>query len=812
MPRKNRGIAKQKFFEDLEAAEEENKINSKLEKLALKNKDLEFDHNHSDKPIKNTFSKFNTFSDEENHKEEDFEKNKVDENLVDLLKKLKNKNLVKHEEIKDLDQYTKKNKVDKYSNEVKKINRSKDRINIKNQEIEDLDQNSKKKVDKYSNEVEEIQKSKDKKAKNENFIKHDDNDLDQYNYSDEKELIEGQIDYQDECEDINLNVEKTKPLSNKEKKKLKKKMEFDKEVEAMDPQGIDQFSLTQLAMTDAKQLLMENSLDIKVEGFSISAKGKVLFDNATLIISHNRRYGLVGPNGMGKTTLLKHIASKGLAIPKHIDVLLCEQEVVADDTLAVDAVLNADKKRLALLKEEKELLSQLETSQNMASNDRLKMVYEELKSVGADSAESRAKRILSGLGFTIEMQKRATKHFSGGWRMRVSLARALFLEPTLLILDEPTNHLDLNAVIWLDNYLQNWKKTLLVVSHDQSFLDNICTDIVHLDYQKLNYYKGNFSSFKKMYAQKQKEYLKEYEKQERRLRELKKSGKSTKAAESDQKSMMSRKKHGPAKTGVTGPDNLADDAGKPTKLLTRPKEYSVKFRIPQPAPLKPPVLGAHNVTFGYLGQKPLFKDLEFGIDMTSRITIVGPNGVGKSTVLKLLLGKLTPQAGEIRKNHRLRIGYFDQHSGEQLTAQETPIEYLQRLFNLDYQSARKNLGMVGLVSHAHTAKNSELSGGQKARVALAQLALAKPDCLILDEPTNNLDLESIDALSEAINEFQGGVVIVSHDERLIRDTSCDLWIVEDNQVNKVLGDFDDYRKEILEALGEQLQHPQATTH
>lgn len=587
-------------------------------------------------------------------------------------------------------------------------------------------------------------------------------------------------------------------LSHKEKKKMKKMMEYQKLIDTLAKgkggEDGDQFTVSQAQKSAAQQLQMENAVDIKVDNFSISARGKDLFINASLHITAGRRYGLVGPNGHGKTTLLKHIANRSLNIPPTIDVLLCEQEVVADDTPAVDVVLKSDTKRVALMDEMKALEEEVGKG-NLKKQARLNEVYEELRIIGADSAEARARRILAGLGFTREMQDRPTKHFSGGWRMRVSLARALFMEPTLLLLDEPTNHLDLNAVIWLDNYLQGWKKTLLVVSHDQSFLDNVCTDIVHLDQMKLFYYRGNYSQFKKMYVQKRKELAKEYEKQEKRLKEMKASGKSTKAAEKAAKVALTRKQEKNQKKQTDSEDNG------PTELIKRPKEYLVKFCFPNPPPLNPPILGLHNVNFAYLGQPPLFKNLDFGIDMQSRIAIVGPNGVGKTTFLRLLTAEISPTRGEQRKNHRLRIGKFDQHSGEQLNLDESPVEYLQRLFNLNYQDARKQLGSYGLVSHAHTIKNKDLSGGQKARVALAELALRAPDVLILDEPTNNLDIESIDALADAINEYEGGVVIVTHDERLIRETNCQLWVIEDQNIDEIDGDFDDYRKELLESLG-----------
>lgn len=623
------------------------------------------------------------------------------------------------------------------------------------------------------------------------------------------------IDIIEEISELKITDEESKTttadkkLTHKEKKKLKKQQEYEKQMETITKKGgqghsdLDSnFTVSQSQKTAGQMAAMENAVDIKIENFSIAAKGKDLFVNASLLIASGRRYGLVGPNGHGKTTLLRHIQQRAFAIPPNIDILYCEQEVVADDLTAVDSVLKADVRRTELLEE----CRKLEEKGDLESQEQLTEVYAELKAIGADSAEPRARRILAGLGFNRNMQNRATKNFSGGWRMRVSLARALYLEPTLLLLDEPTNHLDLNAVIWLDNYLQGWKKTLLIVSHDQSFLDNVCTDIIHLDQQKLYYYKGNYSMFKKMHVQKKREMLKEYEKQEKRLRELKSHGSSRKQAEKKQKENLTRKQEkNKSKSDASRPEN-SDENG-PTELLQRPREYLVKFSFPDPPPLQPPILGLHNVTFAYSNQLPLFVNTDFGIDMNSRVAIVGPNGVGKSTFLKLLVSDLEPNQGDVRKNHRLHIGRFDQHSGEHLTAEETPSEYLMRLFDLQYEKARKQLGTFGLASHAHTIRMKDLSGGQKARVALAELCLNAPDVVILDEPTNNLDIESIDALAEAINEYNGGVIIVSHDERLIRDTNCTLYVIEDQTINEVDGDFDDYRKELLDSLGEVINNP-----
>jgi len=610
----------------------------------------------------------------------------------------------------------------------------------------------------------------------------------------------------EEAEEV---VEVKKSLSHKEKKELKKREKLDAEIARITKKGGEghseleaNFTVAQALKTGGALTQLETAVDIKIEKFSIAAKGKDLFRDASLMIAAGRRYGLVGPNGHGKTTLLRHIGSKSLQIPPNIDALICEQEVVADERSALETVLSSDEKRTSLLNECKDLEAQQEKGKDVT--ERLNDVYDELRAIGADKAEPKARRLLAGLGFSREMQERATNKFSGGWRMRVSLARALFIEPTLLMLDEPTNHLDLNAVIWLDNYLQNWKKTLLIVSHDQAFLDNVCTDIMHLDQCKLWYYKGNYSMFKKMVVQKTRERVKDYEKQERRMKELKNSGvMSKKKAEAKTKELLTRKQL----KGQTKLQQKNDDEQGLTELLEKPREYTVKFRFPETSTLQPPILGLYDASFNYPDQPPLFKNVEFGLDMDSRIAIVGPNGVGKSTFLGMLMGDLEATSGEMRKNARLNIGRFDQHSGEHLTAEESPTEYLMRLFNLPVEKARKQLGSFGLQSHAHTIPMKDLSGGQKSRVALAELTLSAPDVVILDEPTNNLDIESIDALAEAIGEYQGGVIIVSHDERLIRDTECQLWVIEEQTINEVDGGFDDYRKEVLDQLGEEVSNP-----
>ena len=552
--------------------------------------------------------------------------------------------------------------------------------------------------------------------------------------------------------------------------------------------------------------LEEGVVNIKVDAFSLSARGKELFVNAELHIVAGRKYGVLGPNGHGKTTLLRHIAERKFQFPASIDILLCEQEVSANELGAFEAVLSADVERTTLLAEEARLLAASEAGEadvpgQETNSEKLTKVYENLQAIGADAAPGKARKILNGLGFTNEMMERPTNQFSGGWRMRVSLARALFIEPTCLILDEPTNHLDLNAVIWLDDYLSKWKKTLLIVSHDQDFLDNVCTDMVHVEMRKLDYYRGNYSSFKKMQKQKRREYEKKYKKQQDDLKRLKSKGQSKKSAEAkvkkDPNSRMAKGKKKGASKGQQ--DDAVEDES--SDLLARYKEYVVNFDFVDPPKLSPPILGISEVSFKYSADADwLFQGLEFGIDMNSRIAIVGNNGVGKSTFLKLLTGENEPTLGRVERNHRLKIGVFNQHSAEILGDNESPAEYLQRVHDMSIEEGRRNLGRFGLEKHAHTIPMRDLSGGQKARVAFADLANKEPDILILDEPTNNLDLESIDALIDALQKFEGAVILVSHDARLICEAECTLYECADQAMTKFDGEFYDYRQMILDRL------------
>jgi len=494
----------------------------------------------------------------------------------------------------------------------------------------------------------------------------------------------------------------------------------------------------------------------------------------------------------------------------NFDLLHVEQEVDGSDESALNSVLSADVVRSSLLKEKEELENGAEDDDTeevaAAKRARLETVYSELRAIGAESAPARAAKILSGLQFTSEMQTQATQEFSGGWRMRIALARALFLQPSLLLLDEPTNHLDLHAVIWLEEYLRRWKKTLIVVSHDRDFLNSIVTRIVHIDQLKLNLYKGNYDSFMGTLADKRRAQQKAHKIQEQKLKEHKqmKSGNAKaggKGKKGANKQLTSQQRKQKEREIEKIKENLVEDVS----------TYSVSFEFPDPGhELDYPVIQVNDVLFRYPCRedetegKLIFHDLNLAIDMESRISLVGHNGVGKSTLLGLLFGSLRPTEGSISINQHLRIGYFTQHFADQLDMDVSPVQHLAKKFpDAPYQELRKALGKFGLPGKIHTRPIQTLSGGQKNRVVFAGIALQNPDILYLDEPTNHLDIESIEALADALKDFEGGVIVVSHDARLIDAICQDIWIVANQTVTTTFeGSIFDYRQSIIDTLTE----------
>ncbi|KAL6884515.1 hypothetical protein ACP4OV_010451 [Aristida adscensionis] len=564
---------------------------------------------------------------------------------------------------------------------------------------------------------------------------------------------------------------------------------------------------------DGEGAVDDNVKDIVLENFSVSARGKELLKGASLRISHGRRYGLVGPNGMGKSTLLKLLSWRQVPVPRNIDVLLVEQEIIGDERSALEAVVAADEELTALRAEQ----AKLEASEDADDDDRLAEIYEKLNLRDSDAARAHASKILAGLGFDQAMQARTTKSFSGGWRMRISLARALFMQPTLLLLDEPTNHLDLRAVLWLEEYLcSQWKKTLIVVSHDRDFLNTVCNEIIHLHDKSLHVYRGNFDDFESGYEQKRKEMNRKFEVYEKQMKAARKTG--SKAAQDKVKGhALSKAAKEAAKNKGKG-KNVADDDDdqKQVAVPTKWRDYSVEFHFPEPTELTPPLLQLIEVGFSYPG-RPDFKlsGVDVGIDMGTRVAIVGPNGAGKSTLLNLLAGDLTPTEGEVRRSQKLRIGRYSQHFVDLLIMEENAVQYLLRLHPdqegmSKAEAVRAKLGKFGLPGHNHLTPIVKLSGGQKARVVFTSISMSHPHILLLDEPTNHLDMQSIDALADALDEFTGGVVLVSHDSRLISrvcedEQRSEIWVVEDGTVKKYDGTFDDYKDELMDEIKKEVE-------
>lgn len=523
------------------------------------------------------------------------------------------------------------------------------------------------------------------------------------------------------------------------------------------------------------------SKDIKVDGIDISIGGKRILSDTNLTLAYGRRYGLVGQNGIGKSTLLRALSKREVAIPTHISILHVEQEITGDDTPALQAVLDADVWRKHLLKEQEKItkeLSELEaerasmadTSGDAAKIDKqreglditLSDIQAKLAEMESDKAESRAASILAGLGFSHERQQFATKTFSGGWRMRLALARALFCEPDLLLLDEPSNMLDVPSITFLSNYLQGYPSTVLVVSHDRSFLNEVATDIIHQHSERLDYYKGaNFDSFYATKEERRKTAKREYDNQMAQRAHL--------------QAFIDKFRYNAAKSSEA--QSRIKKLEKMPILEAPEGEYTVHFRFPEVEKLSPPIIQMSNVTFGYSKENILLRNVDLDVQLDSRIGIVGPNGAGKTTALKLLIGALQPTSGLISQNPRLRIGFFAQHHVDALDLNTSAVGFMAAKYpGKSDEEYRRHLGAFGITGMTGLQKMELLSGGQKSRVAFACLGLTNPHILVLDEPSNHLDIEAMDALSTALKQFQGGVLMVSHDVHMLESVCTSLWV------------------------------------
>ena len=518
---------------------------------------------------------------------------------------------------------------------------------------------------------------------------------------------------------------------------------------------------------------------LKINDISYSVEGRLLLESATAIIPAGHKVGVVGRNGTGKTTLFRLIRGElgleggSITLPRQAKIGGVAQEVPGNEVSLIDTVLAADLERANLLKE----------SERATDAARISDIQTRLADIDAWSAEARASSILRGLGFDSEKQQMPCSAFSGGWRMRVALAAVLFSQPDVLLLDEPTNYLDLEGALWLENYLLKYPHTVLIVSHDRGLLNRSVSTILHLEDKKLQLYGGGYDTFAKTRAA--------------RLA----------AAESEAKKQETRRAH--LQSYVDRFRYKADKARQAQSRLkaiarlepiTRPQEAALRrFSFPTPEELSPPILRIENGIAGY-GETTVLSRLDLRIDQDDRIALLGQNGQGKSTLAKLISGRLKPLAGQLVQSSKLRIGYFAQHQVDELYVDETPIDHVRRLRpSKTPAQLRAILGGFGIGAEQAETLVGRLSGGQKARLSLLLATIDAPHLLILDEPTNHLDIESREALVEALTAYSGAVILVSHDMHLLELVADRLWLVNNGRVTPYEEDLESYRKQLLSA-------------
>lgn len=537
-----------------------------------------------------------------------------------------------------------------------------------------------------------------------------------------------------------------------------------------------------------------NEKDIHVHNFNITYGGSVLLDGADLRLVYGRRYGLVGRNGIGKTTLLKHMASFEIeGFPRHHRVLHVKQEVKSSASSVLQVVLEADVERAALLEKEKELQALIQACSADDSKAMQRIVTElselenRMTSLGVHDAEHRAATILSGLQFSLEMQAAPTESLSGGWRMRVAIAAALLIEPDLLMLDEPTNHLDLEAVLWLDKYLRSYPKTVLLVSHDRAFLNDVCSDIILFDKLQLTYFRGNYDSFEGTRKEMRIVQQKQHEAQKVKLDHM--------------QDFVDKFRYNAKRASLVQSRIKAIEKEAVVDAVEDEEEFHFSFY--DSGQLGRPIVAIEGVTFGYDPEHraPLFRNVHATIDQSSRIALVGPNGAGKSTLLNLIQGKLAPWDGIVRINPQLKLGIFTQHHMDSFDLNVSPLGNMMTRFpDATQAELRAHLGKYHISGNDALKPMKYSSGGQKSRAAFAQLTFTKPHVVIMDEPSNHLDMTTIDALIESLQNFSGGVLVISHDQHFINKVCNEVWVIKEQKVNRYAGSFNDYKKSVLAQL------------
>ncbi len=511
--------------------------------------------------------------------------------------------------------------------------------------------------------------------------------------------------------------------------------------------------------------------------------GRTLFDGATVHVAASQRVGLVGRNGAGKSTLFKlilgelHADGGSVLVRPRATVGRVAQEIPEGEASLIDCVLAHDPERTALLAE----------AEASSDGHRLAELHERMAAIDAHSAPARAAAILAGLGFDAEAQARPLGSFSGGWRMRVALAGALFARPDLLLLDEPTNHLDLEATLWLESYLATYPGTLIVISHDRELLNAVADRIVHIDQGKLVAYGGNYDRFAQVRREKMELAAKAAAKQLDQRRKLQAfidrfRAKATKAAQAQSRIKM------------------LERLGPPISII---EDRPISFDFPDPEPLSPPVVAIERGQAGYAPGKAILRNLSLRIDMDDRIALLGANGNGKSTLAKVLAGRLSLLDGTLQRSPKLRIGYFAQHQTEELNPRASAFAHMQELMPLAPEAkVRAQLGRFGFSQERADVAVENLSGGEKARLLFACMSRDAPHLMILDEPTNHLDIDSREALVSALNAYDGAVVLISHDPHLIELAADRLWLVAGGQVKPFDGDLDAYKRLLLDQARE----------
>ncbi|EHK98087.1 P-loop containing nucleoside triphosphate hydrolase [Glarea lozoyensis ATCC 20868] len=533
---------------------------------------------------------------------------------------------------------------------------------------------------------------------------------------------------------------------------------------------------------------LKQSRDVKITSVSLTFHGRVLITDTTLELTYGRRYGLLGENGCGKSTLLKAIDKREYPVPDHIDIYLLNEGAPPSDLGALEWVVREAENEMERL----DKLAEQILEDDGPESPMLMDIYERMETMDPSTFSTRASLILTGLGFNKKTIQKKTKDMSGGWRMRVALAKALFVKPSLLLLDDPTAHLDLEACVWLEEYLKKWDRTLVLVSHSMDFLNGVCSNMIDMRQKKLLYYGGNYDSYAKTRSEQEVNQMKAYQKQQDEIVHIKKFIASAGTYANLVRQAKSRQKI---------LDKMEADG-----FIEKVEEDRVfTFRFADVEKLPPPVLSFDDVTFSYSGNSKddLYKNLDLGVDMDSRTALVGPNGVGKSTLLRLMTGKLSPTSGIVSRHTHLKMGVYSQHSAEQLDLTKSALDFVRDKYadkSQDYQYWRQQLGKYGLSGDSQTALMGTLSEGQKSRIVFALLAIDGPNMLLLDEPTNGLDIPTIDSLADAINAFTGGVVVVSHDFRLLDKIAKDIMVCEHQSIHRWGGSIGEYKDHLRKKM------------